>query len=53
MNERKGEHIWGQPNSWLVVAVCFFFIQLMIVFSFCKQLVEDISVHPVNVLSVS
>lgn len=41
--KRKCEHLLGQPHS-----LAAFFIQLMIVFSFCQQLVEDISVHHVN-----
>lgn len=44
MNKRKCEHVWEQPHS----LAAFFFIQLMIVFSFCKRLVEDISGRHVN-----
>lgn len=44
MNKRTCEQLWEQPNS----LAAFFFYQLMIVFSFCEQLVEDISVHHVN-----
>lgn len=51
MNKRKCEHLWEQPNCLAAFFFFFFFfclIQLMIVFSFCKQLVGDVSVRDVN-----